>query len=91
MAGDGEAQEQVAEDQEQVGEEREQAAIQEAITRLAAQFADVLTLEQVEAVVREAHEGFQDSTVRDFVPVLVQHEALTRLREMAAQSTEASA
>ena len=59
--------------------ENEAHAIDEVVDRLATRFPDIPS-----ATVREVVEAqlaqFTGSTVRDFVPVLVEHEALELLR-----------
>ncbi|MET0297128.1 MAG: hypothetical protein ABW024_06975 [Microbacterium sp.] len=60
----------------------EEAAVEKVVDRLAARFP-TLDHEHVEDVVEtEVHE-FDDARVRDYVPVIVEHQAMDRLREEA--------
>lgn len=58
----------------------EQAAIDGLIARLSAQFPE-LPGETVARAVRGEYEGFAGSTVRDFVPVLVERSVRDQLRQ----------
>ena len=59
-------------------------AIAQVVDRLAAQFPS-LARERVQQVVDEERERVAGGRVRDFVPVLVEHEAKERLRAEAEQ------
>ncbi|MGW5152991.1 three-helix bundle dimerization domain-containing protein [Rhodococcus koreensis] len=59
--------------------EEELAHIDQAIDRLDRRFPD-LSREEVERVVRSAHDRFADGTVRDFVPLLVERHAREKLQ-----------
>jgi hypothetical protein len=64
-------------------EGHEQEAIRNVVTRLAATFAGTHTSEQVEAAVMKAYAKFENSPIRDFVPVLVEHDSKELLRDAA--------
>lgn len=49
----------------------EAVMIDQVVERLATAFSD-LPVEDVDAVVRTTHDRFRDSTVREFVPLLVE-------------------
>ncbi|MEV4355404.1 three-helix bundle dimerization domain-containing protein [Nonomuraea sp. NPDC049625] len=61
-------------------ERLEREAIQDVVTRLVARFTGTRSAEQVEAAVRTAYDRFADSPVRDFIPVLVEHDSKELLR-----------
>ncbi|MEV6034313.1 hypothetical protein AB0L65_24385 [Nonomuraea sp. NPDC052116] len=61
-------------------ERLEREAIQDVVTRLVARFTGTRSAEQVEAAVRAAYDRFTDSPVRDFIPVLVEHDSKELLR-----------
>ncbi len=65
----------------------EARAVDSVIDRLAAHFPDVPRV-QVESVVREEHHRLDGNPIRDFVPVLVEHEARDRLRISGAKEAE---
>ena len=58
----------------------EQAAIDGLIARLSAQFPE-LPGETVARAVRGEYDGYQGSTVRDFVPVLVERSVREQLKQ----------
>jgi len=51
----------------------ETIAVEHAAERLADRFPEV-PREQIDELVEKHHEEFDDASVRDFVPVLVEHE-----------------
>jgi hypothetical protein len=59
-----------------VSETRE---VQKVIDRLTGRFPDTSPIE-ISAVVHEEHDKLAESRIRDFIPVLVEHEARDRLR-----------
>ncbi|MEU6788035.1 hypothetical protein ABZ912_53340 [Nonomuraea angiospora] len=61
-------------------ERLEREAIQDVVTRLVARFTGTRSAEQVEAAVRTAYDRFAGSPVRDFIPVLVEHDSKELLR-----------
>ncbi|MGV9376073.1 three-helix bundle dimerization domain-containing protein [Nonomuraea sp. NPDC003707] len=61
-------------------ERLEREAIQDVVTKLVARFTGTRSAEQVEAAVRTAYDRFADSPVRDFIPVLVEHDSKELLR-----------
>lgn len=61
----------------------EQAAMDQVVERLAARYPDV-SAETIAAIVREVYVTLADARVRDFLPVLVEREAKTRLAVVAA-------
>lgn len=63
--------------------EEEERAVDQVIDRLAKRFPDV-PRERVAAIVGEEHLVLQGNPIRDFVPVLVEHEARDRLRSEGA-------
>lgn len=67
-------------------EEREVEAV---VHRLADRFPEV-GHEHVVEVVTDAHEELDGNPIRDFVPVLVEHEARGRLRAEGARPTSFS-
>jgi len=62
----------------------EHDAIRQVATRLAQQFPELPTAE-VEQAVYGKYETFGDSSVRDFVPVLVEQASRRRLAEQRSQ------
>lgn len=62
-------------------------AVAVVVDRLSAHFPEVPRA-QVEAVVTEEHQRLDGNPIRDFIPVLVEHEARDRLRSGGA--TEAT-
>ncbi len=67
-------------------EEREVEAV---VQRLADRFPEV-GHERVVEIVTEAHQELDGNPIRDFVPVLVEHEARERLRAEGARPTRLS-
>ena len=63
--------------------EEEARAVDQVIDRLAQRFPDV-PRDRVAAIVGEEHLGLEGNPIRDFVPVLVEHEARDRLRAEGA-------
>jgi hypothetical protein len=66
--------------------EEEARAVDQVVDRLAARFPDV-SRDRVAAVVGEEHVELEGNPIRDFVPVLVEHEARERLRGEGATPT----
>jgi hypothetical protein len=64
-------------------EHLEQEALSDVVTRLTARFTGTHSPEQVESAVMSSYGSFKDSTVRDFIPVLVEHASKERLTTMA--------
>ncbi|MET7328316.1 three-helix bundle dimerization domain-containing protein [Nonomuraea sp. NPDC005650] len=64
-------------------ERLEREAIQDVVNRLIARYTGTRSAEQVEAAVREAYDRFANSPVRDFIPVLVEHDSKELLRRGA--------
>ncbi|WP_243768936.1 three-helix bundle dimerization domain-containing protein [Leifsonia sp. TF02-11] len=60
----------------------ESVALEHAAERLSARFPDV-PREDIDRLVEEHSEEYDDAPVRDFVPVLVEHEVKAELRENA--------
>jgi len=63
--------------------------IDQVVERLATAFSD-LPDEDVEAVVRTTHDRFRDSTVREFVPLLVERRSRAELSSKASLLTWSS-
>lgn len=63
--------------------EEEAQALDRVVDRLAERFPGV-TRAQVAAIVAEEHLELEGNPIRDFVPVLVEHEARERLRASGA-------
>lgn len=63
--------------------EDEARAVDQVIDRLAQRFPDV-PRDRVAAIVGEEHQVLEGNPIRDFVPVLVEHEARDRLRAEGA-------
>jgi hypothetical protein len=63
--------------------EEEGRAVDEVVDRLAKRFPDV-PRDRVAAIVGEEHQVLEGNRIRDFVPVLVEHEARDRLRAEGA-------
>lgn len=59
--------------------EEEARAVDQVVDRLAQRFPDVPRA-HVAAIVGEQHQRLEGNPIRDFVPVLVEHEARDRLR-----------
>lgn len=64
----------------------EQRAVGEVAERLAERFPDV-PRDQVAQIVRDVHAALDGNPIRDFVPVLVEHDARERLRAERAGVT----
>jgi hypothetical protein len=65
-------------------ERLEREAIQGVISRLVTRFTGTRSAEQVEAAVRRTYDGFAGSPVRDFIPVLVEHDSREALQDTDA-------
>ena len=63
-------------------EEDETKAISQLIERLVVRFPQI-PARKVEETVSAAHREFKHAPVRDFVPLLVEHDVLTKLKELA--------
>jgi hypothetical protein len=61
----------------------EHEAIRDVVRRLSATFAGTHSVAQVEAAVMGSYEGFAGRPVRDFIPVLVERAAKSRLMTSA--------
>ncbi|WP_448005955.1 three-helix bundle dimerization domain-containing protein [Agromyces bauzanensis] len=70
--------------------EEEARALDRVVDRLAGRFPGV-TRAQVAAIVAEEHLELEGNPIRDFVPVLVEHEARERLRASGAALTRIGA
>lgn len=70
--------------------EEEAQALDRVVDRLAERFPGV-TRAQVAAIVAEEHLELEGNPIRDFVPVLVEHEARERLRASGATLTRIDA
>jgi hypothetical protein len=57
----------------------ESQEVQKVIDRLTGRFPDTSPIE-ISTIVREEHDKLSESRIRDFIPVLVEHEARDRLR-----------
>ncbi len=62
--------------------EHEDEAIEHVVDRLTEKF-DTVPADVVASTVHETHETFDDARVRDYVPVIVEHDARERLRTVA--------
>lgn len=60
--------------------DEENIAVEHAADRLAERFPEV-DREHIEELVEEEHETFEGAPVRDFVPVLVEHDVKQKLAE----------
>ncbi|MDJ0379111.1 hypothetical protein [Cryobacterium sp. PH31-L1] len=58
---------------------QEEHAVDDVVRRLEQRFSD-LPADRVQAVVTACYASLSDKPVRDFIPVLVEHEARSRLR-----------
>ena len=67
----------------------ETVMIDQVVERLATAFSD-LPVEDVDAVVRTTHDRFRDSTVREFVPLLVERRSRAQLAVKASSLTWSS-
>ena len=67
----------------------EEQAVHAVIDRLAGRFPQ-LEREDIATVVHEAHHELDGNPIRDFVPVLVEHEARERLQATGAQPVRIS-
>lgn len=65
-----------------MSELNEDVALDDILDRLAARFP-TLDRARIEVVVGEEHERLAAARIRDFIPVLVEHESLKRLRKEA--------
>jgi hypothetical protein len=60
--------------------ESEDAAIEHVLDRLTSRFPSV-PADVIEAAVDEVHASFDEAAVRDFVPIIVEHDVKERLRD----------
>lgn len=67
----------------------EAVMIDQVVDRLATAFSD-LPVQDVDAVVRSTHHRFRDSTVREFVPLLVERRSRAELAVKASSLTWSS-
>lgn len=72
-----------------MGTPDEAQAVNAVIDRLAGRFPQ-LQREEIATVVHEAHHELDGNPIRDFVPVLVEHEARERLQAMGVQPVRIS-
>ncbi|MGW1738002.1 three-helix bundle dimerization domain-containing protein [Nocardia sp. NPDC001965] len=70
---------------------REQKAIRELAGRLAAAYSENRSADEVDIAIRSAHESFAGSSVRDFVPILVERMVRRDLETPAATETATTA
>ena len=68
-----------------MNEEEEANAISRLIERLVVRFPKVPT-RRVEETVSSAHQAFEGARVRGFVPLLVEHDVLIQLKDLAGQA-----
>ena len=68
-----------------MNEEEEAKAISRLIERLVVRFPQVPT-RRVEETVSSAHQAFEGARVRGFVPLLVEHDVLIQLKDLAGQA-----
>jgi hypothetical protein len=68
-------------DKEQRAVEREQVALRHVKESLAEDYGDDHPREEVEAVVEEVKENYDDAAVREFVPIMVERDARETLRK----------
>ena len=66
-------------------EQNETKAISQLVKRLVLRFPHI-PAETVEETVSAAHHEFEQATVRDFVPLLVEHDVLIRLEKLAGHA-----
>lgn len=66
-------------------EEDETKAISQLVERLVMRFPQ-LPARTVEETVSVAHREFKHAPVRDFVPLLVEHDVLIELKELAGEA-----
>jgi len=62
-------------------------ALEHAAERLSARFPEV-PREDIDRLVEERSEEYDDAPVKDFVPVLVEHDVKAELRESAESASE---
>ena len=69
--------------------ENEDVAVEHVVDRLTSQFPSV-PADVIEAKVADVHASFDEAPIRDFVPVIVEHDVREQLREAgnAGESTE---
>jgi hypothetical protein len=72
-----------------MGTPDEAHAVNAVIDRLAGRFPQ-LQRDQIASVVHEAHHELDGNPIRDFIPVLVEHEARERLQAAGAQPVRIS-
>ncbi|MGI9821723.1 three-helix bundle dimerization domain-containing protein [Agromyces sp. Marseille-Q5079] len=65
----------------------EARGVEEVVDRLATKYPGVERAE-IEKIVAEEHQSFDGHPVRDFVPVLVEKHAKTRVKHLAAHETQ---
>jgi hypothetical protein len=68
-----------------MSEEEEARAISQLIVRLVLRFPQ-LPARLVEEMVSSAHQSFAGARVRNFIPLLVEHDVLIQLKDLAAQA-----
>jgi uncharacterized protein YbaR (Trm112 family) len=59
--------------------EKENQEVDKVVERLTGRFPDTSPIE-IAAIVHEEHDKLAESKIRDFIPVLIEHEARDRLR-----------
>lgn len=70
-----------------LGDEQEAKAISRLIERLAVRFPQI-PARTVEETVSSAHQAFEGARVRGFVPLLVEHDVLIQLKNLAKQADQ---
>ena len=70
--------------------ENEDAAVEHVVERLTEAFPSVPS-QVVADTVTDIHDEFADAPVRDFVPVIVEHDAKEKLREIASEDEKLDA
>jgi hypothetical protein len=68
-----------------MSEEEEARAISQLIERLVVRFPQ-LPVRGVEEIVTSAHQTFAGARVRSFVPLLVEHDVLIQLKDLAEKA-----
>jgi hypothetical protein len=59
--------------------EKESQEVEKVVERLTGRFPDTSPIE-IATIVHEEHDKLAESKIRDFIPVLIEHEARDRLR-----------
>lgn len=70
------------------GSDHEQHAVEQVIARLLDTYAAKVSEQQIGGIVRRIHRRFDDSRIRDFIPLLVENAARQELAALPANAPD---